>query len=61
MKRRDLSKMTDEEKKAWKAEQSNARKQRWRKKVKAIKLKRGLYKNPRVIVPWMLRLVKLAI
>ena len=58
MKRRDLSKLTDEEKKARKAKLSNLRKQRWRKKQKAIKRERGLYKNPRVMMPWMLRLVR---
>ena len=58
MKRRDLSKLTDEEKKARKAKLSNLRKQRWRKKQQAIKRERGLYKNPRVLMPWMVGLMR---
>ena len=60
-KRRDLSKMSDDERKAWKAEQSNLRKRKWRKQQKALKQERGLYKKPRVVKPWMLRLVKAGI
>ena len=61
MKRRDLSKMSEEEKKAHKAKQSNLRKRQWRKRQKALKQERGLYKKPRVVKPWMLRLVKAGI
>jgi hypothetical protein len=38
MKRKDLSKLTADEKRAWKARQSNLRKKRWRKKQLELKL-----------------------
>ena len=38
MKRKDLSKLSADEKRARKARQSNLRKKRWRKKLRELKL-----------------------
>ena len=58
MKRRNLSKMSEEDKKAHKAKQSKLRKKKWRQRQIAFKQERGLPLKPRIVQPWMLRLVK---
>ena len=50
--------MTDDEKSAWKARLNIIRLRRWRDKQKKKKQEEGKYKNPRVIDPWMVHLVR---
>jgi len=57
-KRRDLSKMTENEKREWKAKQNNIRKRRWRDKQREDKKEKGEYNKHRVIDSWMVDLVR---